>query len=333
MRAPFCFAATPMLLGCLLLLAPLDAKSDEKTTWDPPTVTVAELARDPAKYDGHLVHLKALFVSGWEGDSFLFDPPSHQGIPPRVWVAKWSLGCSSPGASVEARFTGVFHFVPNHRPNGMFDPGRLQLDCVGVVDIQPSNSLSGVIRRGDLAGAHKFIRSGAMLNIIDEYDLFPLWHAAKLGDVDLVNDLLAAGADPKFSSIGGDTALHTAAWNCKVAIAKTLIAHGADVNAAGVNGTALILSSQTCPDGEMVQVLLHAKADPNAKTKNGVTALMAADRNPIVAEELLKAGADPAVKDDYGHTVEDESCGRGAEDFYRVCQLVRKALEERKSGK
>lgn len=83
----------------------------------------------------------------------------------------------------------------------------------------------------------------------------------------------------------------------------------------------------------MVQILLDAKADPNAKTKNGVTALMAAERNPIVADKLLSAGADPTAKDESGHTVEDESCGRGAEGFYRVCQLVRKALEERKSGK
>jgi len=87
-----------------------------------------------------------------------------------------------------------------------------------------------------------------------------------------------------------------------------------------------MLSAQTCPDGEMTRILLDAKADPNAKTSDGGTALMAAARNPLVVEKLLKAGADPTAKNAYGNTAESDSCDRGAEGFYRVCQLVRKAL-------
>jgi len=42
--------------------------------------------------------------------------------------------------------------------------------------------------------------------------------------------------------------------------------------------------------------LLDAGADPNLKTNNGVTALMAAERNPMVAQKLLKAGSNPTAK-------------------------------------
>ena len=47
------------------------------------------------------------------------------------------------------------------------------------------------------------------------------------------------------------------------------------------------------------------------------------------AEELLKAGADPTVKDDYGNTAESESCDRGEKGHFRVCELVREALHKR----
>jgi hypothetical protein len=310
----------------------------DEATADRITVTVSDLAENPAKFQGSLVRVRALYVSGWEGDSFLSDPKPQAGIPQRIWVY-WKSYRSQPifgrpivKSGVEGWFTGYFHFVPTHKANGMFDPGPFQLDCVEVSNIQKSSSLSGAIRRGDLTEASELVRSGAELNHLDEYDLFPLWHAAESGHLELVNLLLAAGADPNFKSRGGETALLTAAWHCKVAIAKVLIAHGADVTAADGSGeTALILSSQTCSDGEMTQLLLDSRADPNAKTTNGVTALMAAERNPLVAQKLLSAGADPAAKDEYGHTVEDESCDRGAEGFYRVCQLVREALAKRKA--
>jgi ankyrin repeat protein len=193
-----------------------------------------------------------------------------------------------------------------------------------VSDPQPSRSLAAAIRRGDLEAARKIVHSGAKLNIRDEYQSFPLSEASALGDTDFVEELLKAGADPNLDS--GAT-LQQAAWKRRAGVARALLAHGAEVNAAGVNSeTALILSSQTCADGVMVQVRLDAKANPNAGAKGGGTALMAAARNPVVAEVLLNAGADPAAKNDYGDTAESESCDRGAEGFYRVCQLVRAAL-------
>jgi hypothetical protein len=87
-------------------------------------------------------------------------------------------------------------------------------------------------------------------------------------------------------------------FRVSLALGKILLEHGALPNVADANGESpLILSSQTCSDEDLVQLLLDAKADPNAKTTIGSTALMAAARNPIVAEKLLRGGADPAAKD------------------------------------
>lgn len=300
-------------------------------------VTVADLARDPAKFDGRFIRVDALLVYGFEGDDFLSDPTADSAqLSPRLFLYckrendKY-IADAFKFDSARARFAGIFHFVPNHRANAMFDPGPLQLEAIGVLDARPSTSLSHAIRSGDIAAATKLIHAGVKLNVIDEYWSFPLWHASEAGSVGLVEDLLSAGADPNFSLPSGDTAIHAAARNCKLGVAKLLIAHGADVNTIGNDGeTALILSSQTCADGKMTQVLLDAGADVNARSKDGGTALRAAARNPIVAEKLLKAGADPAAKDKYGNTAESESCDRGAEGFYRVCQLVRAALGKNK---
>jgi ankyrin repeat protein len=78
----------------------------------------------------------------------------------------------------------------------------------------------------------------------------------------------------------------------------------------------------------MVQLLLDAGANPDAKTQAGMTALIAAARSgdALGAAKLLQAGADPTIKDKYGNTAESESCDRGEQDHFRVCELVRGAL-------
>ena len=140
---------------------------------------------------------------------------------------------------------------------------------------------------------------------------------------------MTAGADPKFTGSGGDTALMAAAWQRDLRMVRELPDRGVSVNATDVHGeTALMSASQTCLDGKIVQLLLNAGADPNVKSTDGFTALMSAAGagNEIAAEKLLKAGADPTAKNKYGKTAQDEACGRGEKGHARVCALVQEAL-------
>ena len=140
---------------------------------------------------------------------------------------------------------------------------------------------------------------------------------------------MSAGADPRFSGDAGDTPLRVAAWYGNLRIAHSLLRRGVPPSGANYHGeTALMAASQTCLDGKMVQVLLDAGANPNARDDDGSAALMSAafGGNPLAAERLIRAGADPEAKNTYGDTAESESCSRSDRGHVEVCILVRDAL-------
>jgi ankyrin repeat protein len=191
------------------------------------------------------------------------------------------------------------------------------------------------LRQGNLEEARRIVRSGAKLDVVDNYGDTPLFQAIRSGYSDFAEELLSTGADPEFTS-GGGTALMVAAWYRDLRIARILLDRGVSVNAADAKGqTALMNASQTCLDGKMVQLLLDAGADTNAKTVDGFTALMSAASagNALAAEKLLKAGADPRVKNKYGSTAEDEACDRGEKGHAQVCALLREALRRREADR
>jgi hypothetical protein len=108
-----------------------------------PTIdSVAGLSKNPRKFDGHLVQVRAWLTFGWEGDNFLFDSAKLR--RPSVWFyckpdrerEVWGT-LQFGGAPVLGTFTGYFHFVPDQksRKKDVFDPGPLQLEVVGVSDL------------------------------------------------------------------------------------------------------------------------------------------------------------------------------------------------------
>ena len=55
---------------------------------------------------------------------------------------------------------------------------------------------------------------------------------------------------------------------------------------------------------------------------------MWASGNPLNVQELLEAGADPAVKNGYGETAESDNCDRGEAGHAQACSLIRAALKQ-----
>jgi ankyrin repeat protein len=326
------------VVGASLLLVLWSGRSQSQE--NPKNVTISDLAVHPQKYDGRLVRVQAVLVFGWEGDNFLVDPSKpvplympSRADPAAVWFYSKPTNEQRVYAGIHRRvvygsFKGYFHVVDKpHIVNAVFDPGSLQFEAVdsSVADQQPQ-SLAAATIEGDVDETRSILRSHVGLR--KKYRNTLLFLAANTGRDDFARDLIAAGSNPTFTRAGADTSLMVAAWNCKLDVARTLLSHSASVNAANIKGeTALMYASQTCHDGQMVKLLLQAGANPNAKTPDDFTTLMWAAGNPQNSEELLKAGADPTVKDRDGNTAESDNCERGEAGHAQVCNLIREALK------
>lgn len=311
----------------------------------PPIETsVTSLSLHPDEFNGRLVRVHAVLSVGFEGDDFLLDPsnPSPLYMPSRDPASVWFYsrpmheqqvyGAIGSNRIIYGVFLGYFHVLDKPQlAKGLFNPGPLQFEAVeSSVPNQQPHSLAAASLERDVDETRRFLRSD--VDIANKYRDILLFLAAETGRDDFAQELLMSGADAKFAGAGGETSLIRAAWNCKLEVAKTLLSHGAPVNAANAHGeTALIMAAQTCKDGRVVQLLLAAGANLNTRTINGVTPLIAAAGNPNNVGELLKAGADPLMKTDSGETVESESCGRGKEEYFQVCQLIRQALRNRET--
>ncbi len=132
-------------------------------------------------------------------------------------------------------------------------------------------------------------------NLRDVDDATPLLYATHYGDRELVQALLAAGADPSLSNRYGVAPIHEAARSADVELLRMLIEAGADVHHALPAGdTPLMLTARTSRVGA-VQLLIDHGADVNAAEQwQGQTALMyaAASNRADVVATLIRAGAD-----------------------------------------
>ena len=129
------------------------------------------------------------------------------------------------------------------------------------------------------------------------------------GDLAKVELLVKKGAnvnstDPKKKR----TVLMLAATKGQFDIVKFLYGKGADINARDSDSqTALMYASRhrfnTTPDNTTAKFLLSNGAEVNVRSKKkGFTALMlaASAGNVELVQQLLRKGADPAIKDNFG---------------------------------
>jgi ankyrin repeat protein/beta-lactamase regulating signal transducer with metallopeptidase domain len=185
--------------------------------------------------------------------------------------------------------------TPLDRASGKAAP--LLLERGGEFATAGQNFVLGAIREGKRDALKLALERGARVKPGYREGWTGLHSAAMAGDKELVERLIAEGADPNAADDRGRSPLDVVRDR---PVAAVLLAHGANVRGAALGAAA----SQGRVD--LVQFLLANGADPNWREKSGqgdAPLHWAAEQgHEDVARGLLAAGADPNVAGGDGHT-------------------------------
>ncbi len=159
--------------------------------------------------------------------------------------------------------------------------------------------LQKAISDNDLAMVVGLIKVGADVNFRGNLLYPPLHLALEKDRHSIAVALIQAGADVNLQDAGGKTPLHRAVMQSQETFTRTLLKLGADPNIADDTGkTPLHCVSTAQPD--LIDLLVANNARINARDENGNTPLHTFLDKAVMVEHLLKNGADPNVKNDYG---------------------------------
>lgn len=145
-------------------------------------------------------------------------------------------------------------------------------------------------------------------NMQDDLGYTPPHDAAMNGCIDVVRDLLAAGADcSRRCRTWGQTALYlAAATGRRVNVVRAIVEHRADVNAVDRCGvTALHVAASYHDKVEVLEVLVKAAASIEQERHDGRTPLHASARNnrpAAVHTAMLRHGASIRKQDGSGRS-------------------------------
>lgn len=150
--------------------------------------------------------------------------------------------------------------------------------------------------------------------------------AAAVGDLELVNRLLAAGASAQAVDERGRSALLAAVQNRRGDVARALVVAGADVNRKDRDGMSAFLAAAATGQADVVRLALAHGADVRSTDRYDGTALIVASQhgNPEVVKLLLKAGIPVDHVNQLGWTalLEAVVLGDGSTRYEEIVQLL-----------
>lgn len=159
------------------------------------------------------------------------------------------------------------------------------------------------IERGDTWMAKRWLDAGLSPDFQGDRYGTGLMIAASEGNIPMMELFLSRGARVDAVNKYGEQALQLAAFKGHMAAVKLLLERGAPVSRDGKGWSALHYSAFN-GHREIVQLLLQRGANVNARAPNDATPLMLAAREgqDQIADQLIKAGADPRLTNDLGET-------------------------------
>ena len=159
------------------------------------------------------------------------------------------------------------------------------------------------------------IDNGADVNTTNEENTTALMAACQKGNVEAINTLVNAGADPNTADTIDATWIHHAFVGCcSKDTLQAVIENGADVNATDMNSTTALMLA--CQEGnmEVINVLLNAGADINIVDTKGLTWIHHAvvrGGNKETLQAIINYGANVNATNKENMTALMYACSRG----------------------
>ena len=150
------------------------------------------------------------------------------------------------------------------------------------------------------------VAAGANVDARERDGTTALIHASFSGRLELVKALLAAGANPNARNNQGRTALINACEKKRLQVVRALLAAGAYADVR-FNGEPALIKASGEGHLKIVRALLAAGAEVDARDSHGSTALIrssgyGADGNVEVVRELISNGTDVNARENEGKT-------------------------------
>ncbi len=160
---------------------------------------------------------------------------------------------------------------------GSIEIAKLLLDHCADINIKDDEGNTAI------ATAENYSKLGNMIHLLEEYGAKTtqqvnndLLSAAKQGNLELVNQAIADGADVN-AIINNSTALHIVSRSGNLEIAKVLLDNKADINIKIKIGITPLMLASYYGNTDIVKFLLDNGAKVNVVAKNGDTALSIAE--------------------------------------------------------
>ena len=151
-----------------------------------------------------------------------------------------------------------------------------------------------------------------------------LWLAAKAGDKDKARELLSTGmvnVDSCIASTMSRSALSVAAYFGQKGMVQLLFSKGADINKKDLTGKCPIHNAAERGKFDTVRLLIVLGAEPPLT-------MLAYNGQKAIIQMLLRAGANPNMRDSEGHTALTRAALKGHEDIVRLLLQNRAKLNE-----